>query len=86
MPGSVFLYLLIINVLAFLGLRSDKKRGFSRYKVGERTLLILSLLGGTIGVMIGMYYYKYLVDKKWFRISVPVILVIQIIIFLMIIM
>ncbi len=80
-------YLIIINLLSFACLRSDKKRAnFSRYKVGTRTFFILSLLGGSIGVLIGMGYYRYFFDKPLIRYGVPGILVLQVIIGLLLIL
>lgn len=65
-------YLIIINLLSFACLRSDKKRAnFSRYKIGTRTFYLLSLLGGSLGVLIGMYYYHYLTENPLFRYGVP---------------
>lgn len=77
-------YLLAMNVLSFVCLRSDKKRAnFSRYKIGTRTFYILSLLGGALGVLIGMYHYRYLIDKPLFRYGVPGILALHILIALL---
>lgn len=78
------IYLLAMNVLSFVCLRSDKKRAnFSRYKIGARTFYVLSLLGGALGVLIGMYYYRYLTEKPLFRYGVPVVLILQLLIILL---
>lgn len=83
----LLIYLLLINALALYCVRSDKKRArFSRYLVGERTFLILSVLGGSIGVLLGMHYYKYLKERAAFRIGIPVILVGQVLLTLLFIM
>lgn len=81
------IYLLVMNVLSFVCLRSDKKRAnFSRYKIGTRTFHILSLLGGSLGVLIGMWHYRYLIDKPLFRYGVPTVLVLQILIILLLLL
>ena len=80
-------YLIIINLLSFACLRSDKKRAnFSRYKVGTRTFYVLALLGGSIGILIGMGYYRYFLDKPSLRYGVPVILAVQVIIGLLLLL
>lgn len=80
-------YLIIINLLSFASLRSDKKRGnFSRYKIGTRTFYILALLGGSIGILIGMGYYRCFLDKPLLRYGVPGILVLQVIIGLLLLL
>ncbi len=80
-------YLIIINILSFACLRSDKKRAnFSRYKVGTRTFFLLSLLGGSIGVLIGVCYYRYYLGKPLLRYGVLGILVLQVIIGLLLLL
>ena len=74
-------YLIIINILSFFCLRSDKKRAsFSRYKIGTRTFYVLSILGGSVGILIAMFYYRYFLEKTWLRFIVPSILVAQLLI------
>lgn len=81
------IYLLAMNVLSFACLRSDKKRAnFSRYKIGIRTFYILSALGGSLGVLIGMYHYRYLLEKPSFRYGVPAILILQVLLILVLLL
>ena len=76
-------YLIVINLLSFYSIRSDKRHArFSRYKIGERTFLLLAFLGGSIGLIIGMNYYKYLLNKKIFRLGVPIIFIAELVLFL----
>lgn len=80
-------YLIIINVLSFFCLRSDKKRaGFSRYKIGTRTFYVLAILGGSIGILIGMFYYRCFFEETKLRFVVPGILVTQILIGLLLLL
>jgi len=84
MAEVIVVYLLIINLLSFGSMRSNKRYArFSMYKIDERTLSILSVLGGSIGVLAGMYYYKYLKNKLFFKLGITAILVVQLILFLM---
>lgn len=57
-----FIYLFLINVWTFLLMRIDKKRSKQRRKrrIRERTLLLLSLVGGGLGtwVAMGIYHHK----------------------------
>ena len=80
-------YLIIINLLSFACLRSDKKRaGFSRYRIGARTFYILSLAGGSIGILIGMGYYRYSLNKPMMRYIVTGILLVQVIVGLLLLL
>lgn len=82
----VFLvYLLIINLITFFVFGVDKLQAKRKEKketvrrVPEKTLLILSLLGGSIGALLGMKVWHHKTLHRSFRIGVPLILALQII-------
>lgn len=80
--GIAIVYLVIMNLLSFACLQSDKKRAsFSRYRIGTRMFYLLSLLGGSIGIWIGMFYYRYHLEKPALRYGIPGILAIQVVLF-----
>ena len=84
MVEFIVIFLLIVNILAFLCIRSNKKHGrFSKYKIDKGTIFLLSIFGGSIGVMIGMRYYNYLRDRFLFKVGVPILLILQLILLLM---
>jgi len=78
----IVVFLLIVNVLAFVCMRSNKHGRFSKYKIDKGTIFLLSLLGGSLGTLIGMRYYNYLRDNILFKIGVPVLLILQVILLL----
>ena len=74
------LYLLAINLIAFLAMGIDKwkaKRG--AWRIPEQTLLSLVLLGGGIGGIAGMYTFRHKTKKPRFFIGFPVILIMEIV-------
>ena len=78
--GKFLLYLLAINVIAFLAMGIDKwkaKRG--AWRIPEQTLLSLVLLGGGIGGIAGMYTFRHKTKKPRFFIGFPVILIMEIV-------
>ena len=76
------LYLLLINSAAFVLCLADKRRARQRqWRVPEATLLLLSALGGSCGMLLGMLLFRHKTNHPSFRIGLPVILVIHIIIF-----
>ena len=80
------LYLLIINLLAFITFALDKRKAMKKdFRVPEATLLFLSLLGGGLGGLMAMVIFKHKLSKKLFYIGLPVIIISNIIIELMII-
>ena len=49
------------------------------WRVPERTLFLLVLLGGGIGGIAGMYVFRHKTRKWYFKIGFPAILIMQIV-------
>lgn len=74
------IYLILINIIAFLTMFLDKRKAkYGKWRIPEQTLLILALIGGSIGSIIGMYTFRHKTKKLRFSIGFPVILILQII-------
>lgn len=74
------IYLIIINLIAFLAMYIDKRRArYGKWRIPEQTLFILALIGGSIGAIIGMYVFRHKTKKMRFSIVFPIILILQII-------
>ena len=66
------LYLLLINSAAFVLCLADKRRARQRqWRVPEATLLLLSALGGSCGMLLGMLLFRQ------FMLGVPLMLLVQ---------
>ena len=76
---ALALSLAIPNVINLLFMMADKaqarKNGF---RVPEAVFFTLSLIGGSIGCLAGMYLFRHKTRKPKFFIGIPLILVIQI--------
>lgn len=73
-----FIYILIINLIGFLFMYIDKKRAINhQFRISENTLLLLSILGGSIGSFIGMYKFRHKTKKKKFTLGIPIIFIIE---------
>ena len=57
------------------------KRG--AYRISEKALFIIALIGGSIGSIIGMYKFHHKTKKNAFVFGMPIILVAQIVLILM---
>lgn len=74
----IFIYILIINLIGFLFMYIDKKRAINhQFRISENTLLLLSILGGSIGSFIGMYKFRHKTKKKKFTVGIPLIFIIE---------
>lgn len=77
---NVLIYLLVINLIAFLAMYIDKRRAkWGKWRIKESTLFTLVLLGGGIGGIAGMYTFRHKTKKPRFVIGFPAILIIEII-------
>ena len=72
-------YLAIINVVTFFVYGIDKwKAKRSKWRISEATLLILAVIGGSIGAWIGMKMWHHKTLHKKFRYGIPIIILLQI--------
>lgn len=80
LPGMVtVLYVMIVNFISFLFFGWDKSKAEKgSFRISERTLMFLAILGGSIGALAGMYTFRHKTRKLKFRIGIPVILILQI--------
>ena len=72
-------YLVIINIVTFVVYGIDKwkaKRG--NWRISEATLLILAVIGGTIGALLGMKVWHHKTMHLKFKYGLPLILLAQI--------
>lgn len=70
------IYLVIINLVGIFVMWSDKqkaKRGAWRIK--ERTLFLVALLGGALGTTLGMRWFRHKTQHWYFKYGFPLILI-----------
>ena len=72
-------YLLGINAVTFIVYGIDKyKAKKAKWRIPEATLLLLAVLGGSIGAWMGMKVWHHKTMYKKFKYGIPAILRIQI--------
>lgn len=73
------IYLLVINVTAYIMMGDDKRRAvMNKRRIPERTLLLTAALGGSLGELLGMTTYHHKTRHKKFLFLVPTLLVVHI--------
>lgn len=77
--NSLIIYLIIINIIAFLAMFIDKRKAINgKWRISESALFILVLLGGGIGGIAGMYAFRHKTKKMIFVIGFPAILIFEV--------
>ena len=77
---NILIYLLVINTIGFFAMLIDKRKAKKgRWRIQEKTLFMITLLGGGVGTISGMYTFRHKTKKPGFVIGFPAILIIEII-------
>ena len=80
MTQTIIYILIVINVITFLIYGIDKwKAKQGSWRISEVTLLLLAVIGGSIGALLGMKVWRHKTQHKKFKYGLPLILIIQII-------
>ncbi|MBR3201566.1 MAG: DUF1294 domain-containing protein [Mogibacterium sp.] len=73
-------YIIIVNILAFCLYGVDKSAAIrQKQRIPNRVLLLMAAFGGSLGALAGMYTFRHKTKKWYYTITVPVLLVIQIV-------
>ena len=72
-------YLLAVNITSFLLYGIDKyKAKKGRWRISEATLLLMAVIGGSIGAWGGMRIWHHKTMHKMFKYGIPVIIIFQV--------
>ena len=78
MTESLWIYLVVVNVLAFALYGIDKyKAKAGAWRIPEKTLLGIAVLGGSVGAIAGMKTFHHKTKHWYFRYGLPALLAIQ---------
>ena len=68
-------YLILMNALGLLLMCADKRRAKrKRWRIPERTLLLVAAFGGSLGSLMGMYLFRHKTRHRKFTVFVPLFL------------
>ena len=77
---NIIIYFIAINIIGFSAMWIDKRKAQKgRWRIQEKTLFMITLLGGGIGTISGMYTFRHKTQKMGFVIGFPAILILEII-------
>ncbi len=74
-------YLLIMNIIGFLSMGIDKKKAKkNQWRIPEKTLFLIAIIGGSLGSIIGMQFFRHKTKHTSFKIGMPCIFILQLVI------
>ena len=77
---NIIIYLISINIIGFLIMWLDKRKAIKgSCRIPEKTLFIITAIGGGIGTIAGMYTFRHKTKKLNFIIGLPLITILEII-------
>ena len=80
LENILFVYLIIINIIAFGMYGIDKQKAIKKqWRIPEAQLLAVAAIGGSAGALLGMQFFHHKTRKWKFRLGVPLILAVQLI-------
>lgn len=84
MEQLLWVWLLIVNIVAYIVMATDKKRAQrhrNRERIPEKTLFIWAAIGGALGIWIAMMTKRHKTKHRSFVIGVPLLLVLNIVVY-----
>ena len=74
----LWLYLCTINAFSFLLMLIDKQKAKkNKWRIPEKTLLGVCLIGGSVGGLISMHLFRHKTKHLRFRLGIPLMLIAQ---------
>ncbi len=78
MTSTILIYFFVINIVAFIVYGIDKyKARRAQWRIPESTLLLLAVIGGSVGAWCGMKVWRHKTLHNKFRYGVPLIMLLQ---------
>ena len=67
-------YIALMSVVLLVMMKADKERARrNQYRISERTLWVMALLGGAVGGVIGMQLFRHKTKHLSFRFGFPLL-------------
>ena len=81
MSCAIVVYILIVNIVAIVVYGVDKlKAKKNKWRISENTLLLIALVGGSIGAYLAMKLWRHKTNHKKFKYGIPLIIVFQLVV------
>lgn len=76
---AILIYLIIVNITAFTIMGIDKYKAHKhKWRISERSIFIIGLIGGGLGVLFGMGFFHHKTKHLKFTLGIPVVVILNI--------
>ena len=76
----LLIYFAVINLIGFFAMFLDKQKAKkNKWRIPEKTLFSIALLGGSLGTTLGMNTFRHKTKHWYFKLGMPAILILQVI-------
>lgn len=73
---AIAIYLAAITLVTFIAFAIDKSKSKSKSRrIPERTLLIMSAIGGSLGALLAMHFVRHKTQHAKFKYGIPAMLI-----------
>lgn len=80
MKNLFLYYIILVNTISFLLMYIDKQRAIKNmWRIKESTLFFLSIIGGSIGALMGINLFRHKTKHLKFTIGIPIIIILQLV-------
>ena len=77
---TCIIYLAVMNIVGFAAMGIDKQKAKKQgWRIPEKTLFLLSILGGSLGSWAGMYAFRHKTKHWYFIVFMPLIFLIHVV-------
>ena len=82
MTEYLIYYLIVINLVGLIIMKVDKQKAIKKqYRISEKTLWIVAIIGGAVGTTLGMNFFRHKTKHLSFKIGFPILAVIEVLLF-----
>ena len=74
------IYIIVINIFGIVIMKIDKEKAKNgKYRISEKSLFIIAILLGGVGIYSGMYMFRHKTKHVKFTVGIPITIVLNII-------
>ena len=85
LQNSLPIFLFVLTMVTFVAFGIDKQKAKKgKWRISEKTLIILCLLGGVLGGIAGMWFFKHKTRHSKFHVTNVLSIILWVIIWLII--